>query len=121
MGLEKLIDLLLKPIEGIAQAVYDAAYLEEEVIEKGKDGKETIRKVYSSKPSELQHYLDLLRVDYKTSKDMAYDLTVRPVDKYAKAGYEKLKKTDIFKPFVDLYKAHPVLTTAGCLLALCYI
>jgi hypothetical protein len=121
MGLEKIVDMLLKPLEGVAQLVYDAVYLEKEEIVKGSDGKESIKKVYSSKPSELKHYLDLLRVDYKTSKDMVYEMSVRPIDKFLKNVYEKFKKGNYTKPLVDGYNAHPILATVAGLLALCYL
>lgn len=117
MSLEKIVNALARPVEALARFVYDAAFCTSVETTKDEKGVEITRKNYSE--SSLQKYFDRKRADYISSKKQLIDLG-NSIEKFGKYLYNKIGEY-IFDPIISAYKAHPVLFTAGVLLALCYI
>lgn len=123
MGLEDIVNFLLKPIESITRFVYDSCFVTEvqkEVIQK--DGKNVTvsRKKYSG--SDIQKAFETMGEDYRTVKEFLLKYTLRPVDTVAAATYNGVEApvkalyetldTKIFTPITKYVKENPWKTAA---------
>jgi hypothetical protein len=108
MGLEDLVNLILKPLEGVAQLVYDACFAEDIKKEVGKDGKVAYKVKYTEKNS-LRPYFDKIKTGYQAGKKFVQEKVVRKLDQ----GYlylEKFVNEYLYKPLVDFYNKNKALS-----------
>ncbi|MDP3728559.1 MAG: hypothetical protein Q8R18_03850 [bacterium] len=118
MGLEDIVNFLLKPVESLGSIIYDICFTTkiDKVVTK-KDGIEVIsyKRTYSG--SDLQKAFEIMGRDYLGVKEFLMKYTLRPVDTVAvtiydvieapvKALYETLDKK-VFTPSIELVKNNP--------------
>ncbi len=106
MGLEDLVNLILKPFEGVAQLVYDACFATS-IKKESVDGKVTYKTTYSN--NSLRPYFDKVKNAYIAGKNFVQEKVVRRLDNCA-LYLEKFVNEYMFKPVVDFYNKNKLLS-----------
>ncbi|MBI5798046.1 hypothetical protein HZA98_04045 [Candidatus Woesearchaeota archaeon] len=107
MGLEDIINFLLKPVEGVARAVYGFAPATKPD-EKGKPVRA------------FKEDLAAMGKDYMKAKNIVMGYTVKPMDRLGDYVYKKLDSY-VFTPLTKAYQNHPYGTLLfGSLMLLYY-
>lgn len=106
MGLEDLVNLLLKPIEGVAQLVYDVCFATkiERVVTNGKVSYNT---TYSN--NSLRPYFDRVKNAYGSVKKFVQEKVVRRLDSCA-LYLEKYVNESIVKPVSEFYNKNKLFS-----------
>ena len=108
MGLEDLVNLVLKPFEGVAQIVYDACFATDIKREVGKDGKVSYKVSYTNE-NPIRAIFDYGKKAYTTSKNFVQEKVVRRLDK----GVVFLEKYDneyLFHPILNFYDKNKAMS-----------
>jgi len=80
MGLEDLVNLILKPFEGVAQVVYDVCFATDIKREVGNDGKVSYKVQYMEN-NPIRPLFDKVKEGYTTIKDFGQKHVSRRFDK----------------------------------------
>ncbi len=103
MGLEKLVNAILKPVEKLAGIVYDTVFATSKIDDKG-----VTTNKYSG--GYAQRFFGAIGGAYKSLKEVIMNYSVKPVDKFVDYSYAKMDKY-FLQPLSKTYEAHPIITT----------
>ncbi len=118
MGLEDIVNFLLKPVEALAEIIYDVCFLiEVNKSVKKVDGKDII--IYSKKysGSDIQKTFETMGKDYLTVKEFLMKYTFKLVDTVVSKTYDIIEEhlkvlnenldKKVFTPLSEYVKKNP--------------
>lgn len=126
MGLEDIVNFLMKPVEALASMVYDVCFTTKVAVSTGKDGKKSYTRTYSG--STLQKACATMGSDYKKAKDTVMKYTLRPVDSVLSGVYNTVESIlttaytaldkKVISPVSEYFYTHPWTWRAGAVLGM---
>ena len=108
MGLEDLVNLILKPFEGVAQVVYDICFATDIKREVGNDGKVSYKVQYMEN-NPIRPLFDKVKEGYTTIKNFGQEQVSRRFDKTS-IFIEKYVNEYLYRPLLTFYDKNKTLS-----------
>ena len=107
MGLEDLVNLILKPFEGVAQIAYDVCFATD-IKREVKDGKVSYKVIYMDN-NPIRPLFDKVRDGYTTVKKFGQEQVSRRVDK-SSMFLERYVNEYLYRPLLTFYDKNKTLS-----------